>query len=236
MTRLNDPADVRAQYANERNLRARQALYEETTGPDVRDVLWRRIAAVAPRRVLEVGGGEGWLSARLQDELGCDVVMVDQSERMVELATARGVRAEVGDVQSLRFPDASFDVVVAAWMLYHVPDLDRGLGEIVRVLAPGGALVCNTGSLRHLEELRGLVGRLWDMETFAFNAENAEEILRRHFSSVARTDVVGTAIVRDRQKLIDYRESISGDVTPVPDDVPLPFSITTAGSIFVAAP
>ena len=34
--------------------------------------------------------------------------------------------------------DARFDTAVAAWMLYHVPDLDRGLAEIARVLTPGG--------------------------------------------------------------------------------------------------
>ena len=45
---------------------------------------------------------------------------------MVELARARGVDARVGDVQELPFADGAFDCVVAAWMLYHVPDLDRG--------------------------------------------------------------------------------------------------------------
>ena len=42
---------------------------------------------------------------------------VDQSERMVELASARGVDACVGDVQELPFADESFDCAVAAWML-----------------------------------------------------------------------------------------------------------------------
>ncbi len=45
---------------------------------------------------------------------------------MVELTRARGVEAVVGDVQDLPFADGQFDCVVAAWMLYHVPDLDRG--------------------------------------------------------------------------------------------------------------
>ena len=79
-------------------------------------------------------------------ELGAEVVALDVSERMVELARARGVDARVGDVQELPFADASFDTVVAAWMLYHVPDLDRGLAEIARVLAPGGRLVAVTNS------------------------------------------------------------------------------------------
>ena len=45
---------------------------------------------------------------------------------MVELARARGVDARVGDVQALPFEDESFDAALAAWMLYHVPDVERG--------------------------------------------------------------------------------------------------------------
>ena len=64
-----------------------------------------------------------------------------------------------------RSQTASFDTVVAAWMLYHVPDLDRGLAEIARVLTPGGRLVAVTNSELHLEEARAhagvtMVGRL----------------------------------------------------------------------------
>ena len=86
----------------------------------------------------------------------------------------RGVDARVGDVQALPFEDASFDTVVAAWMLYHVPDLDRGLAEIARVLCPGGQLVAVTNSERAPRggaRSRGvsLVGRL------PFNRDNGED-------------------------------------------------------------
>ncbi|NUR77616.1 MAG: class I SAM-dependent methyltransferase [Thermoleophilia bacterium] len=235
MTHLNDPALVQEQYAVEHNLRARQALYAETTGPDPRAVLWETIAALAPERVLEVGGGEGWLAQRIAAELGAETTLVDLSPRMVELARARGVDAHVGDVQALPFPDATFDTVVAAWMLYHVPDLDRGLSEIARVLAPVGRLVANTGSLRHLEELRALVQYPSEEREWSFNAENGEEALRRHFAHVERRDVEGTAVVRDRHVLVAYQRSMSIPTSPVPDDVPLPFVTRTVGAVFVAA-
>src|SRR5207302_7666109 len=139
-------ASVAEQYATEANLRARQALYEETEGEPAPAVLWRLLGELARRRVLEVGGGPGELAERMQRELEAEVTYVDISPRMVELARDRGVAAQLGDVQELPFDDGSFDSVVAAWMLYHVPDVDRGLAEIARVLAPGGTLIAVTNS------------------------------------------------------------------------------------------
>ena len=116
------------------------------------------VAEVSPKRVLEVGCGMGQLAERMHVELDAEVVAIDQSERMVELTRKRGVDARVADVQELPFDDGEFDVVVAAWMLYHVPDVERALDEIVRVLRPAGRLVTATNRPEHLKELRALVG------------------------------------------------------------------------------
>jgi SAM-dependent methyltransferase len=234
MSHLNDAALVREQYANEKNLQARQALWREMSGGDPLVTLWSTIAACKPRRVLEVGGGEGKLAARVRDELGADVTLVDLSPRMVEVATERGVRAQVADVQDLPFEDASFDTVLACWMLYHVPDLDRGLAEIARVLEPGGKLVANTNSRDHCRELYELIDYPTAMRENVFRSENGEESLRRHFPTVERHDAGAQATVRDRQTLVDYAASLMVDTQPVPEDVELPFIIHSRGTVFVA--
>jgi SAM-dependent methyltransferase len=206
---MRDPAYVREQYASEAGLVARSSLYGDTTGPFAGDVAFDAVAEVSPGRMLEVGCGNGWFAARVQRELGTVVVAVDQSERMVDLALAEGVDARVADVQALPFGDGEFDAVAANWMLYHVPDLERGLAEIRRVLAPGGRLVAITNGNDHLLELWRIVraeetrlGR-----DFSFGAENGAEILSRHFADVELRDSSGTVQITGRDAVVRYIES-----------------------------
>ncbi len=187
-SRLDDPQLVRDEYATEHGLRTRASVYEGVRGPDAQALVVAAIREVTPRRVLEAGCGWGELAARIADELSAEVVAIDLSPRMVELARQRGVDARVGDVQELPFDDGEFDCVTANWMLYHVPDLNCGLAELARVLRPGGRLVAATNGLRHLEELWSLVGRNRADEPVRFFAHTAEPYLRRHFDSVERRD------------------------------------------------
>ena len=233
MKPIDDPEVVRQQYAREDNLRARQALWEGAVGTDPKEVLRRTLVEWQPRRLLEVGGGQGELAERIEGELGAEVTFVDLSPRMVELARARGLDARVADVQELPFDHGTFDTVVAAWMLYHVPDLDRALGEIARVLQTGGALIAVTNSFEHVVELRELVAYEGDLDG-TFSRENGEQFLRRHFATVERFDADVTVSIDDRQKLVAYRDSVSGHTRPVPEDVELPFVFHGRSSIFFA--
>ena len=227
--RLDDPALVAAQYATEAPLEARRSIYGSGDAPDAREVAFAAIAEVAPGRVLEVGGGPGELSERVARELGAEVVMVDISARMAELARQRGVDARVGDVQALPFEDAVFDCAVAAWMLYHVPDLDRGLAELRRVLRPGGRLVAVTNGGEHMEELRRLAGE-WAWER-RFRREEATAVLERHFARVERRDVDGWVTV-DPEGVQRYVASLGGG--PRPPLVDEPVRARVACSILVA--
>lgn len=236
MTRLDDPALVAQEYADETRLRRRASAYTGCeTGVDAREPAVAAAAEVSPRRVLEVGCGWGELAEWLAKETGAEVVAVDLSERMVSLARERGVDARLGDVQELEFADGEFDCAVAAWMLYHVPDLDGAIAELARVLRPGGRLVAVTNSRFHLIELRELVGS--GPSTLSFNRENGEELLTRHFSPVRRVDVDGWLTFATRADVDAYvRASISMSpfAANLPDEVGEPFLARRANSIFVA--
>lgn len=236
MTRLDDPLLVADEYADDARLRRRAAAFTgETTAADARVPLVEAVVAAQPKRILEVGCGWGELAEWVGRETGADVVAVDLSPRMVELARERGVNVQVGDVQELPFADGEFDVAVAAWMLYHVPDLDRGIAELARVLRPGGRLVAATNSRFHLLELRDLVGS--GPSTLKFSREDGEEHLGRHFARVSREDIDGQLEFADRSTLEEYvRASISMSpfVANLPAAVEEPFFARRANSIFVA--
>ena len=236
---LRDPRYVRAQYATETGLADRSALYGDTTGPFAGDLALEALREVAAARVLEVGCGTGWFAARARDELGAEVVVVDQSERMVELARERGLDARVADVQELPFPDGAFDAAAANWMLYHVPDLDRGLAELARVLRPGGRLVAITNRFDHLVELWELLGarELRQARELSFSAENGEAALRRHFAAVECRDASGTVRIAERTAIERYLRS-SENWAPVADELsarlPLPLVARRSNVVFVA--
>ncbi len=231
--RINDPVAVARQYATEANLEARRSLYADATGPDPRDIAFDAVAEVAPARVLEVGGGPGELAARVVTDVGCEVVMVDVSPRMVELAVGRGVDAQVGDVQSLPFEDGRFDCAVAAWMLFHVPDIDAGLAELGRVLRPGGRLVAATNAKDHLSELRAIAGpaAAWKR---VFTRENGAAIIGRHFERVERRDADGWVTIHDDETVRGFVASLDAEQPVELPPYDLPLRSRRASSVFVA--
>lgn len=111
----------------------------------------RRMAVEASERVggriLEVGVGTGislpYYSAKSR------VVGIDISEPMLKVARRRVIndrlehveQLEVMDAENLEFPVASFDVVVAQYVVNTVPNPEIALDEFLRVLRPGGELV-----------------------------------------------------------------------------------------------
>ena len=234
--RLDDPAHVERQYATEANLAARKSLYAEIGGEDARDTAFAAVAEARPASVLEVGCGEGELAARIQAEPGLRIVATDQSERMVELTSARGVDARVANVQDLPFEDESFDVAVAAWVLFHVPDLDRGIAELARVLRPRGRLVAVTTYGDHLYELYELAGALELRAQPSFAGENGAELLQRHFARVERREANGTVTVRDADAIRAYLrsserlEAFAGGVPELTE----PLVVRRRGVVFVA--
>jgi SAM-dependent methyltransferase len=109
------------------------------------DVL-ARVSLKATDRVLDVATGPGTMALLAAPNVA-QVTGIDFAEQMVALAkkhvSERGftnVALQVGDAQSLPFPDGSFDAAFSMFGLIFFPDRARGLNEIFRVLRPGGTI------------------------------------------------------------------------------------------------
>jgi ubiquinone/menaquinone biosynthesis C-methylase UbiE len=106
----------------------------------------RGLLARASGRTLEIGAGTG-ANLELYPEAVTELVLTEPDEHMraqlERKLTASGLRPEVvgAGAESLPFPDASFDTVVATLVLCTIPAPRRALEQISRVLKPDGRLL-----------------------------------------------------------------------------------------------
>jgi SAM-dependent methyltransferase len=121
------------------------------------------------KRILDAACGNGRYSRFLLRHADPDAVLTsfDLSRAMLRRARARlkseRVSQAVADLARLPYADAAFDAVVCGWVLEHLPDPRPGLGELARVLRPGGKLLL----LSTESTLTGAVcSRLWHCRTY----------------------------------------------------------------------
>jgi SAM-dependent methyltransferase len=124
-----------------------------------RETLFRRYVGGPGRRVLDLGCRDGALTQAYLD--GNEVVGVDADREALAAAARLGIETRWADLdQPLDLGDASFDVVVAGELLEHLRDPRRLVGEVRRVLRPGGMFVASVPNAYRLKgRLRFLFGR-----------------------------------------------------------------------------
>ena len=101
-------------------------------------------AKLASGRVLDVGCGPGRVAGLLHDR-GLDVIGIDLSPRMIEIARRehQGPDFRVGSMTDLDLPDGELGGVISWWSIIHLPRdvVPQAIAEFYRVLAPGGVLL-----------------------------------------------------------------------------------------------
>lgn len=127
-----------------------------------RKQVWEAVDSAG--EILEIGVGTGKNMAYYPK--GSQITAIDLSDRMLKLARKRAELMNINnvnllqmDAQALKFPDESFDVVVATFVYCSVPDPVLGLREINRVLRPAGKAVF----LEHMYPENPFLGRIFDL-------------------------------------------------------------------------
>ena len=149
----NDPMSVKVQYATSKGLDIRKTFHNRYSVNKQGYAGWivSNYEIGEGMKVLELGCGTGnmWLGCEdIVSRCGM-LVLTDISDGMLEKARENlGERDNIEyrneDIQNLSFENGSFDVVIANSMLYHVPDIGKGLREVRRVLKKGGIFYCTT--------------------------------------------------------------------------------------------
>lgn len=211
------------QYLDSRNLDARIVIHQRfSTNPYgwFRWVFDTLLRLPEHARILELGCGQGLLWKENIDRIpaGWNITLSDLSPGMLDAAwrnlvvTGRAFKFEEIDAQSIPYPDKSFDAVIANHMLYHVPDRPRTIGEIKRVLEPGGRLLATTVGANHMREMTDWLRRVSGGEhasavTQTFTLENGLEQLRAFFPEVRLSRYQDNLRITELEPILAYIRS-----------------------------
>lgn len=221
MSELNNSTTVKKQYANSNNLNTRISIHAKYSTNKMGFGNWivNHYCIENGMRVLELGCGTGdmWCG---HDHIiqKCErLVLSDFSEGMLETAKATvsgysNVQHMVIDIQDIPFENDSFDVVIANMMLYHVPDLEKGLSEVRRVLKDGGAFYCATygehGIIEYLSRLLKDYG-VEDTINKNFTLQNGSTFLEKVFVHVDKFEYPDALAITDLDDMVNYIYSLS---------------------------
>lgn len=217
------------QYKDSSNLRSRIHLHRQYSTNTYGWTRWvfDYVKLLPPdAHVLELGCGpcDLWLQNLNRIPKGWTIFLSDLSPGMLEKAQdllfdrAQRFTFQNFDAQSIPHEDNSLDAVIANHMLYHVPDLEKALSEIARVLKPTGRLFAATNGSGHMKELRELRAKFFESSglnlsqdrsggenwQLGFSLENGDELLRAYFPQVALRNYVDSLRVTSSRALFDY--------------------------------
>ena len=225
MSSINNQKNVKEQYASAGNLNTRISIHQKysTNKMGFGNWIFSNYKIIKGMKVLELGCGTGDMWKGHEDLMkACSkLVLSDFSEGMLENAKTNlgdnsNVEYRVIDIQDIPFEAESFDVMIANMMLYHVPDMERGLSEVQRVLKNGGAFYCATFGEHGIMEFLSKVLNAYGVEDNVnknFTLQNGKEILEPFFSDVQRLNYEDSLAVTEIDDLIEYIYSLSSMTT-----------------------
>jgi len=221
MRKTNDTFVVKQQYATATNLNTRISIHDKYSTNKMGFGNWiiSNYRIDHGMSVLELGCGTGdmWRNREALIKTCSKLVLSDFSEGMVETTKTNvgpydNVEYKVLDIQRIPYEDETFDIVIANMMLYHVPEIDRGLAEVRRVLKQDGSFYCATygehGIIEYLSKILAVYGVEENINK-NFTLQNGYERLRKAFSKVEKLEYKDSLEVTNVDDMVEYIYSLS---------------------------
>lgn len=161
-------------------------------------------------RVLEIGCGTGelWYKNRHSIDEGWDITLSDFSEGMLQKT-----KEKLQEINH-NFKYEVIDVVIARHMIYLVPDIEKALSEIKRVLVKGGSFYVTTNGREAMGELNEIMEKFDSRIGLSnngmcerFHIENGEVLLKKYFDQVKRDVLSGKIVVDRAEPVVSYKAS-----------------------------
>ena len=175
--------------------------------------------------ILELGCGNAVFWKVVANKLppGVKLTLSDFSEGMLESAKNNTIGLNfienytVADAQFLPYGDNEFDIIIANYMLYHVPNVEKALSEISRVLKPNGSFFASTFGKNNLKEVtetfrnyNNEIDSVLTEMVAVFGLENGGEMLSKYFNSVEIKRYENNLHITSFDSLVDYFLSYQG--------------------------
>ncbi len=213
MGKINNPDYVKEQYHKSDNLSTRISIHDKysTNKMGLSNWYFSMYQINNGMKILELGCGTGsmWLEHKEVMAICKQIVLSDLSAGMLETAQKNigemnNVAYEVIDIQNIPYDDNYFDIVIANYMLYHVPDLHKAISEVSRVLRPGGYFYAGTVGENGIMET---IVKILDMDFVfenTFSLENGMKKIEPYFQTVEIKKYIDSLEVTNVDDLLDY--------------------------------
>ncbi|WP_297422985.1 methyltransferase domain-containing protein [Clostridium sp.] len=219
----NMESRVREQYKSDKNLNIRSNLHSyNINNIDFDKWCFNQINFSINANVLELGCGTGKLWFKNKDHIDntLNITLSDFSKSMMKIAKNRlkdvqhNFKYEEINAENIPYNDETFDIIIAQHMIYFIPDIEKALAEIQRVLKPSGVFYVTANSSESMKELNRLA------ENFApdsgldnngyserFDLEHGRGILEKYFSKIEVEILDGKIIVDEAEPVVSYKAS-----------------------------
>jgi ubiquinone/menaquinone biosynthesis C-methylase UbiE len=219
MSDINNSSVVSQQYKDDKNLSVRLGLHQKysTNKYGYTNWLFDFYDFFEGCNVLELGCGNGnmWNDKIQRLPAGSKLILSDLSNGMREIVSEKfkaypNVSTEIVDIQNIQYPDNSFDMIIANSMLYHIPNLEKAIAEVYRVLKPGGKFYATTVGVNGMQEYLHAKFKEFNpkinafSKPFPFNLQNGRDILGRSFKNIEMHEYEDSLEITETSDLIDW--------------------------------